>query len=327
LAAYAEQSSILRALAWVNFGVLLPLAVWGAWLERHRWRELGLLYALALALLGSVIVFFVFDRYRFPVAPVLALFAAVPLARAASISWSIRREWLPGAALAGLTAVCAWWPLTINADETYLNVGRQLTADGHPREAIPLLELSASRNPSDPADAFELAVALDRAGDKARALEWFRRAVTLDPRSGRAQGALALALTDAGLASEAMDHFAASVIASPADAAVRPNYGIALLQSGRAPEAVEQLRDAVRLAPSNTTARTALASALASTGHGDEAVDQFRAVVQSDPRNARAHANLALALQGIGRTAEAAREMAEAVKLDPALADAAVVRR
>jgi Flp pilus assembly protein TadD len=327
LAAYAEQSSILRALAWINFGVLLPLAVWGAWLERDRWRDLGILYAVVIALLGSVIVFFVFDRYRFPVAPALALFAAVPLARAASMSWSVRRQWLPGAALAGLTAACAWWPLTMNADETYLNVGRQLTADGHARDAIPLLELSASRNPTDPADAFALAVALDRADDKARALEWFRRAVTLDPQSGRAQGALALALTDAGLASEAMDHFAASVRVSPSDAAVRTNYGIALLQGGRAPEAVDQLREAARLAPTNTTARTALGSALASTGHGDDAVDQFRAVVQADPRNARAHANLALALHGIGRTAEAAREMAEAVKLDPALAETAAMRR
>ena len=295
LPAYEEYSLMLRSVAWINFGVLLVFAVFGMWLERARWRQLAVLYAVILSLLGSVIAFFVVARYRFPLAPPLALFAAVPMVRAFSLSWSRRTDWLPGVVLAGLAAVGAWWPLDVGADETYLNAGKQLIADGRPREAIPILQRSVARDPSDP-----------------------RHAVTL----GVAHGALALALMKSGLTREAIDHFASSVATSPADAALRTNYGVALLQNDKAEEAVAQLREAVRLAPSDAVAATAFGSALGQSGHLEEAIASFQAAVQLDPGNARSHANLGLALAQAGREVEATPHLERAVALDPRFIEA-----
>ena len=76
---YAEFSTPLRVLGWVgHFGLLVPLAVFGmiaTWPDRRR---LWLVYALALTYAASVVMFFVFARYRYPLVPFLLLFAAAP---------------------------------------------------------------------------------------------------------------------------------------------------------------------------------------------------------------------------------------------------------
>jgi hypothetical protein len=73
---YAEHSRLLRALSWFDFGLVLPLAVFGIWQGRADWRRLSLLYAVLLVLLLSVAAFFVRARYRYPAVFVALLFAA-----------------------------------------------------------------------------------------------------------------------------------------------------------------------------------------------------------------------------------------------------------
>jgi hypothetical protein len=58
------------------FGVLVPLAVLGIVLTWPRRRELALLYVLFATLLGSIVLFFVFARYRYPLVPYIVLLAA-----------------------------------------------------------------------------------------------------------------------------------------------------------------------------------------------------------------------------------------------------------
>ena len=61
----------------LGFGFLVPLACWGAlslWLEpsRRRRAHVWLLLGLVLAYALSVVTFFVSDRYRIPIVPLLA---------------------------------------------------------------------------------------------------------------------------------------------------------------------------------------------------------------------------------------------------------------
>ena len=76
---YAEFSTPLRVLGWFgHFGILMPLAIAGmiaTWPDRRR---LSIVYALALAYAASVVMFFVFARYRYPLVPFLIVFAAAP---------------------------------------------------------------------------------------------------------------------------------------------------------------------------------------------------------------------------------------------------------
>jgi Flp pilus assembly protein TadD len=316
--AYAEQSHVLRSVAWINFGVLFPLAVLGAWLERARWRQLTLLYGCVLALAGSVALFFVFARYRYPMVPVLALFAAVPVSRLATMrSGGVARQWLPGVVLAAGAAIVSRLPLNLGGDETYLNLGRQLIADGRPDEAIRFLHLANEKNPEYAIPAFTLAVAYDRVGNKAAALDHFRRAASLDPHDSRTQGALGLALMEMGALDESRIHFSEAIRLAPDDAQLRTNFGLVLLQAGQAPLAVEHLRTAVRLAPDDAGARNALGSALDATGQLQEAIASFREALSLRPGYAEAHANLGLALARAGSLPDAIVALEQAARLQP----------
>jgi Flp pilus assembly protein TadD len=306
IAAYAEESSVLKVFAWIDFGVLLPLAAFGIWLERKRWRELWPLLAAGAALLLSMAAFFVFARYRHPATPIVALFAAVPLARVATLWRGPAAAWVPGLGLAIVVAAVCRLPLDTGSDDTFLNVGRQLVADGRPGEAIPLLQRAAARSPSDARGAFMLGVAFERVGDKASALQQFQRAADLDPSDGRAQGSLALALVESGQAAVSLDHFAASVRLAPADAALRANYGVALLQTGNAAAAVPVLREASRLAPGNASTHASLGFALAQSGDDPQAIAELERAIALKPDFVDAQYALARLYVQNGRRTDAA---------------------
>ena len=71
-----EHMPLLRAC--VGLGLILPLALWGMGvaLLRGRGSDVGLLLGTSWAYAASVIAFFISDRYRMPVVPLLAIFAA-----------------------------------------------------------------------------------------------------------------------------------------------------------------------------------------------------------------------------------------------------------
>ncbi|MCP4658237.1 MAG: hypothetical protein GY856_22725, partial [bacterium] len=72
-----EHSRLLAVLGWLwHFGVLGPLAILGIRTTRRHGRRLAILYAIVLAVALSLVLFYVVARYRFPLVPVLVLFAA-----------------------------------------------------------------------------------------------------------------------------------------------------------------------------------------------------------------------------------------------------------
>lgn len=73
---YAEWSSLLRALRPFDCGALFGLAAFGVALTARHWRRLWFLYAIGTTYALSVVVFYVFARYRFPLVPVLLVLAA-----------------------------------------------------------------------------------------------------------------------------------------------------------------------------------------------------------------------------------------------------------
>jgi len=73
----ARSSSILRVLGTVlHLGVVLPLAIVGAWLAGRDGRRPGILIAILVRLALGVVTFYVFERYRYPLVPRLMILAA-----------------------------------------------------------------------------------------------------------------------------------------------------------------------------------------------------------------------------------------------------------
>lgn len=74
--------TVSRRVSWVlelplpSFGFLAPLALAGIALTASRWRLLAPLHLMLLVYFASAVLFVVLSRYRVPVVPLLAIFAA-----------------------------------------------------------------------------------------------------------------------------------------------------------------------------------------------------------------------------------------------------------
>src|SRR5206468_1429717 len=72
---FNRYSSLMRL--WLPaFGTVAPLGVLGMVLCIREWRRIWPLYLFVLGYFVSVILFYVFSRYRLPVVPFLMVFAA-----------------------------------------------------------------------------------------------------------------------------------------------------------------------------------------------------------------------------------------------------------
>jgi tetratricopeptide (TPR) repeat protein len=217
---HAEWSAPLR---WTgrlfHFGVLAPLALFGAWVTWQDRRRLWLLYLMAAGYAASVAMFYVFARYRLSLVPFLALFAAVGLTQAPRF-WRERSMPRVAAAVTAtlVAALLCNWPMSGLEDQSWLrfyNWGTALQSEGRQQEAIPYLRRSVELSPDNPYARNNLAVALESQGELPEAIAHLRHAVRVD--GDFADG--------------------------------HKNLGSALAESGRRDEALRHLREAARLEP------------------------------------------------------------------------------
>jgi tetratricopeptide (TPR) repeat protein len=131
----------IRLHLFATFGTLAPLGLLGIALSRRQWRALVPLYVLIFGYMVTVMFFFNFSRFRVPIVPILALFAAEGLAgigRGARALWGRTRPALAARTLlvAGLFVVALTFcnldlPRgVVPAIEQALVVGNEYYAEG-----------------------------------------------------------------------------------------------------------------------------------------------------------------------------------------------------
>ena len=331
--AYADYSRILRALLWLNFGVILPLAAFGAWVQRARWQGLLILYGMLAGLALTVAVFYVVARYRHPIVPIVLLFSAAGLSglldmRAGSARPAVRqksspppdwkRRWLPGLVVAALAAVVAKVPIDVAHDETYLNLGVVVAQNGRPADAIPVLLKAVSIDPGSAEPHFRLGLAYQDAGDPQAAIAELRAAIRLRPEHADAHDALGVLLRGENKSAEALEHFREAVRYAPDSAGAHSNLGLALMEAGRVQEAIGEHQRAIALAPATASPHNNLAMALQQSGDVQQAVAEYRKAIALAPDEPEAHVNLALALASARDFEPAFLHFREAIRLQPA---------
>ncbi len=266
---YAERSWLLRVTGpLLNFGILVPLAAFGIVLG---WRERGRLALLLLFLVGyagSVVVFYVFGRYRYPLTPILLLFAAIGVVEGVRLAG--RRRWRPMIPAAGVFAamlVLANWPLLDPAQgraATYTNLGRVLAESGR-------------------ADA---------------SLAYYRKGLAIDPDNFVILNNVANQLYRMGRYAEAQPLYLKVLKLRPDYAEAHNNYANLLLKLNRPDEAEKEYRAAVRLNPRYVEAWMNLGSLAAQRNRIDDAITCFQRAVAIDPGLQVAAQNLRV-LQGM----------------------------
>ena len=242
---YRDGSVVLRATWALRFGVLCPLALVGlvaTWPERRR---VGVLALLLVASAASTAAFFVFARYRAPMIPLLALFAAAGVARLVSL-WRRRGERDARASLAVALGLVA-----VGAVATRVPFGEE----GHPRATA----------------YYNLGVSLEGSDELPRALESYRAAVGDDPTFEEARVNLGALLARGGDLAGAVAEETTALQANPDDATAHTDLANALLQSGRLDDAESHYRAALRLDPELRSAQDGLAVLKDLRARGNEA--------------------------------------------------------
>lgn len=291
LESHAEHSTVLWVLSWIgHFGILIPLAVAGAIVAWPDRRRLWILYALTMAYAASVVLFFVFARYRYPLVPFLLLFAVAPLAlpirEGNPLSPGFRlRPWVIGAAVAA-AAIVAWIPLL-----------------------SPALMMAITEN--------NLGTALQEHKRFDDAIRHHERAIELQPDYAPAYNNLGAALRAAGRTEEAVRRYREALKLRPDFPSASFNLGNALAAQGKISASEQQFRQTLKRSPQSVEARNNLGILLARQGDTAGAVREFRAALAIDERSVQAHRNLGNTLIDTGVIGEGLEHLERAAALAP----------
>jgi tetratricopeptide (TPR) repeat protein len=295
--AHAEWSTPLALAGWVgHFGILVPLALLGivvTWRDRQR---TGVLLAMMIVYAASVVMFYVFARYRYPLVPFLVLFAAAGVTALPRFVRSASRPVLAGTCVAiGLVALVVNQPIVaaeLTRAVTATNLGEALSAEGRHDEAVAQYRRAIALKPDWAPAYYNLGSALSRGGRAGEAVTEFERALALQPDYPRARFGLGSALLAAGRPRQALDHLRQAAASLPESADVRRALGIALAREHRVTEAIAAFTEAIRLAPDSAEAHNDLGVALASQGDIRGAADRFAHALSLEPDFTEARRNL-----------------------------------
>ena len=324
---HADWSWVLRGLGWVgHLGILAPLALVGlvvVWPERRR---LWVLYVMLAAYAASVVIFYVFARYRLPLVPLLLLFAAagVPQWTTWVAQADGRSKALLGGAVVAVAVFCNWpvlsKPLMMAISET--NLAGALQTEGKLNEAASHYQRAIELQP-DYAPAFNNLGVLQRAaGQVDAAIATYQPGLARKGDYPDAHYNLANALLAKGLASEAAEHFTIALKSIPDSAGAANNLGVALSSQNRTEDAVAAFRAAVAADPNSAVAHRNLADALSAAGQLDAALAEYQKALTLDPKDPSTPYNLGVVLLEAGRNADAVNVLRTAVALAPQSVDA-----
>ena len=324
---HAEWSWPLRVLGLVgHFGVLAPLACIGlviGWRQRDR---LVVVYVMLVAYAASVLLFYVFARYRLPLVPLLLLFAAIAV-NGLPAWWRAQGTQVRGvlAAVTAAVAVLCNWPMLSKTEMraiTETNLAVSLQTEGHVDAAADHYARAIAIKP-DYAPAYSNLGVMQRAAGKLdEAIATYRRALSIKGDYPDAHYNLANALLAKNNPQEAAEHFTIALRSIPDSAGAANNLGVALAAQNRPTDAVAAFRAAVAAEPNSAVAHRNLADALSTMGQLNDAVTEFQRAMELDPRDPSAAYNLGVVLLQAGRSREAVAALTIAVQRAPSSVDA-----
>ncbi len=317
---YQRWSWLLRVLGWLNhFGWLAPLAALGVVMTWRQWRRLWLLFVLLGTVAFSVVLFYVFGRYRFPLVPLLVVFAGAGLVEACALFRECRVRWgLACAAVLLAAAAVVHWPITGKAAPSaagYNNLGNALAKQGRIDQAVKAYQQALQVKPTYAQAHYNLGNLFVPQGKFAEAMRHYQQAVRILPDFAEAHNNLGNVLAKQGELEDAIQHFRLALELSPRLSEVHFNLVDALTRQGELDEAIEHFQEALKIKPDFVKAHDHLGSVLAAQGHLDMALDHFRQVLRIRPEFAEAHQSLGQALAEQGKRDEAVKHFEEALRI------------
>ncbi|HEY6221503.1 MAG TPA: tetratricopeptide repeat protein, partial [Candidatus Eisenbacteria bacterium] len=216
-----QYSPVLSVLLWkapglaFPFGLLAPLAVLGLVVG---WRRAPLLASLVAAYALSIVAFFVAARYRAPLVPYLAIFAAE------AVRWFVSaapaRKAAGAAGVAAIYAVCnlgqGGMSSRMNADAEY-SLAAMLQTEGRADEAMIHYKTALEDRPGYSEAWVNLGVLEASRGKAAEAAHAFEEGLRLNPKDATALIDLAALREREHRWEEAIDLYQRAAVLNPGD--------------------------------------------------------------------------------------------------------------
>lgn len=159
-------------------------------------------------------------------------------------------------------------------------------------------------------------------GEKEKAVQRFRRALSIKPDYPYAHYNLGVVSEAVGKADEAVNHYRTAIRYAPDHAPSHNNLAIILVSRGDAAGASRHLMRAVAADNNYVEAHSNLGIVYGSTGDFQSAIREFRAALRIDPDYAEAHNNLANTFAAMGQLDQAIHHYKQALEIVPDYADA-----
>jgi 4-amino-4-deoxy-L-arabinose transferase-like glycosyltransferase len=219
----AQGFSWVLSLPLVASWALIPLAAVGGWLARRQWRSLLPVLLFGLGYYLSVVAFHIVGRFRLPLTPILAVLAAVALAK--GIEGCRARDWgrvLAGSAvaLALMGAAYPWsaWGVPRIFPVDHANYGYILANRGALAAGAAELAQAEAGLPGYPGLNYDMGRILMQLGHPREALARFERELGFDPKHAEAARRAGLAAKAAGEHRRAREHFQRYLLLAPTGA-------------------------------------------------------------------------------------------------------------
>ena len=193
---------------------------------------------------------------------------------------------------------------------------------GTHEKAIDFLRRAITVNRRKPTYHYNLGLAYQAAGNLIEAVASYRRVLELEPNNAAALKGLGGALLVTNRLEEAETCCRKVTRLLPEDPRAHNNLSAVLLGRNHLHDAEASAREALRLMPNYAEAFNNLGNVLLAREDYEEAAECYRKTLRLLPGYPEAHHNLGIALRGLAEHLEAAASIREAIKIKPDYAEA-----
>jgi Flp pilus assembly protein TadD len=204
------------------------------------------------------------------------------------------------------------------------HLARAYRESGQSEESVDEYRRAFADAPGDPQVGYELALALQKAGEISEATTVLSVVLRTDASRPEAHNALGILYSLEGQADRAREQFERALAIDPKDAVVLNNLGNSLRDLRSLDGAAKAYRRAIELAPGYADPLNGLGSVLVAQGHAEEALPLFDRALSLAPDRHEVRLNRAVALElGGDRAAaiDAYRGFVTASEADPDFAE------
>jgi predicted CXXCH cytochrome family protein len=206
--------------------------------------------------------------------------------------------------------------------EYYLELAEALRKNGELAKALPFYREAVRRNPKSFMGLQKLGMALRRSGQPAEGVEYLKRAIAAAPENATTWHELGLTYRAQDKKPDAVTALLKAIELDPDMPEAYNNLGILYLGSGEQARAESAFRQAIRIQPDYADAHGNLGNLLSSADDLAEARYHFEISLRLRPDDATTRYNYAMALGKMRHFDEAQRELEAALRGNPGLVDA-----